>query len=265
MAVIRRPVRLRPIRAFLIGMFAVPLVSVVGLWAFVTVTTVRSAINNHNFNSTSRAITSKGALLTVGLTEERAQTYLWLIADTKTAKNSMLGTRNLVNGAFAAARSSFNAGGLPLSAAADSALRAFFSDLGQLAAIRASVDSGAMDPTAAFQAYTRIIDAEFRYYYSAIQDTGGTLAQPSIGSADAAYADEMANREAVLADGALANGGTLSAAAQQAFTGAAANRRLLMNDVTTLLPPAMSAAYVSIEKSAPYRQFQAMENQITSS
>jgi signal transduction histidine kinase len=122
-----------------------------------------------------------------------------------------------------------------------------------------------MGPAAAFQAYTAIIDAEFHYYYSAIQDTGGLLAQPSIGAADAAYALEMANREVVLADGALADGGYLSAAAEQAFTGAAANRRLLMNQVITLMPPSMSAAYVSIENSAPYQQFQAMENQITSS
>ncbi len=265
MAVIRRRVRSRRIRFFLIGMFAVPLVSVVGLWAFLTSITVTSAINSHNFNSTSRAITTKGALLSVGLTQEREQTYLWLVTGRKTAKNSVVASRTLVNGALASARSSLNAGGLPLTPAAESALRAFFSDLGQLTAIRAAVDSGAMSPPAAFQAYSGIIDAEFRYYYSAIQDTGGTLAQPSIGSADAAYADEMATREVVLADGALADQGSLSAAAQQEFAGAAANRRLLMNDVITLLPPSMSAAYVSIENSAPYRQFQGLENVIISS
>jgi signal transduction histidine kinase len=264
MAVIRRRVRSRPIRYFLIGMFAVPLISVVGLWAFLTSITVNNAINDHNFNSTSRAITSKGALLSLGLTEERAQSYLWLIADRKTAKNSLLSARALVSEAVASARS-LNAGGLPLAPAAQSALQSWFSDLGRIGAIRSAVDSGAMSPSAAFSAYTGLIDAEFHYYYSAIQDTGGTLAQPSIGSADAAYANEMANREAVLADGALADHGTFSAAAQQAFAGAAANRQLLMNDVVALLPPTMSAPYVSIENSASYRQFQALEQQIISS
>jgi signal transduction histidine kinase len=265
MAVIRRRVRSRPIRFFLIGVFAVPLVSVVGLWAFLTSITVTSAVNDHNFNSTSRAITSKGALLSLGLTQERAQTYLWLVADRKTAKNSLLSARTLVSEALVTARTALNAGGLPLAPAAQSALQTWFSDLGRLTAIRAAVDSGAMSPAAAFGAYTGLIDAEFHYYYSAIQDTGGILAQPSIGSADAAYADEMASREAVLADGALADHGILSPAAQQAFTGAAADRQLLMNDVIALLPPNMSAAYVSIENSSQYRQFQAMEQQIISS
>jgi signal transduction histidine kinase len=246
-------------------MFAVPLVSVVGLWAFLTSITVTSAVNNHNFNSTTRAIVSKGALLSLGLMGEREQTYLWLVADRKTAGNSLLTARETVNESLSGALALAGASGIPLSGAAESAMHSWYSDLGQLANIRAAVDSGAMGPSTAFQAYTGIIDAEFRYYYSAIQDTGGLLAQPSIGAADAAYALEMANRETVLADGAFADHGLMSAAAQQAFTGAAANRRLLMNQVVALLPPSMSAAYVSIENSAPYRQFQALENQITSS
>ena len=246
-------------------MFAVPLVSVIGLWAFTTSITATSAINNHNFNSASRAIGSKGALLSLGLSDERAQTYLWLAAGRRTAKTPLTAARNLVNEALPGGRTSVGAGNIPLSPAAASALQGWFSDLGQLAAIRAAADSGTMSPLAAFEAYTNIIDAEFHYYYSAIQDPGGTLGQPSIGASDGAYALEMADRETVLADGAFADRGLLSAAAGQSFTAAAANRRLLMNDAITLLPASMSADYLSIENSAPYRQFQAMENQITSS
>jgi signal transduction histidine kinase len=264
MAVIRRRVRSRPIRLFLIGMFAVPLVSVIGLWAFTTSITAASAISNHNFNSASRAIGSKGALLSLGLSDERAQTYLWLVAGRRTAKTSLTAARNLVNEALPGGRTSVGAGDIPLSPAAASALQAWFSDLGRLAAIRAAADSGTVSPLAAFEAYTSIIDAEFHYYYSAIQDPGGTLSQPSIGASDGAYALEMADRETVLADGAFADRGMLSAAAGQSFAAAAANRRLLMNDAITLLPASMSADYVNIENSAPYRRFQAMENQITS-
>lgn len=246
-------------------MFAVPLVSVIGLWAFTTSITATSAISNHNFNSASRAIGSKGALLSLGLSDERAQTYLWLVAGRRTAETSLIAARNLVNEALPGGRTSVGAGDIPLSPAAASALQAWFSDLGQLGAIRAAADSGTMSPLAAFEAYTNIIDAEFHYYYSAIQDPGGTLSQPSIGASDGAYALEMADRETVLANGAFADRGMLSAAAGQSFTAAAANRRLLMNDAITLLPASMSADYQSIENSAQYRQFQAMENQITSS
>ena len=103
MAETRRRVRSRPIRLLLIGMFAVPLVSVIGLWAFLTSITVSNAVNNHNFNSATRAIVSKGALLSLGLTGERAQTYLWLIGGGKTPGNSMIGARNLVNQALSGA------------------------------------------------------------------------------------------------------------------------------------------------------------------
>ena len=246
-------------------MFAVPLISVMGLWAFITSITATSAINNHNFSSASRAIGSKGALLSLGLTDERAQTYLWLVAGRSTPDSSVLTARNLVNEALRGAETSLSSGPIPMLPAAASAFHAWFSDLGQLGAIRAAVDSGAMSPLAAFQSYTTIIDAEFQYYFSAIQDPGSTLSQPSIGASDGAYALEMADRETVLADGALADRGMLSAAAGQSFIAAAASRRLLMNDAVTLLPASMSAAYASIENSAQYRQFQTMENQITSS
>jgi len=265
MAVLRRRVRSRPVRLFLIGMLAVPLVSLVGLWAFATSITAISAIDNHNYNSTSRAITSRGALLSVGLTDERAQTYLWLAAGQKTADNSMIASRRLVDQALPSARASLTAGGIPFTPAAESAFRAWGAELGRLPEIRSAVDSGTMTPSAAFEAYTTIIDGEFDTYYSAVQDAGAALAQPAIGATDAAYADEMANREAVLVDGALADHGTLSTAARRAFAVAAANRKLLMDEVRTLLPTSMSAAYAAIANSAQYRQFQAMENQITAS
>ena len=50
MAIIRRPIRSWPIRLFLIGMFAVPLVSLVGLWAFAASVTVPDAVSDHNYN-----------------------------------------------------------------------------------------------------------------------------------------------------------------------------------------------------------------------
>ena len=63
---------------------------------------------------------------------------------------------------FPAAEAALHAGQGRLSAQSRSALNALITDLGQLGTIRAAVDSGAMSPPAAFQAYSGIIDAEFR-------------------------------------------------------------------------------------------------------
>ena len=98
MAIVRRPVRSRPIRLFLIGMFAVPLVSLVGLWAFAASITVNSAISDHNYNVSIAAINSGEKELTVELPTEQQQTYLWLVTGRKTSEAPLLATRKLVDG-----------------------------------------------------------------------------------------------------------------------------------------------------------------------
>ena len=93
MAVFRRPVRSRPIRLFLISMFAVPLVSLVALWAFAASVTVPAAISDHNYNVNSVALTGPDiATLTTLLPTEQAQTYLWLLSGRQAPKSSRTST-----------------------------------------------------------------------------------------------------------------------------------------------------------------------------
>ena len=62
-----RPVRSRPIRLFLIIMLAVPLVSLVALWAFAASITVRGAISDHTYNTSVTALTTTIEPLTIEL------------------------------------------------------------------------------------------------------------------------------------------------------------------------------------------------------
>ena len=95
MAFFRRPVRSRPIRLFLISMFAVPLVSLLALWGFAASITVRSAINDHEYNVGGPQPSSSGVRgLIIGLPQERVQSYLWLISGRTASKASLLATRN---------------------------------------------------------------------------------------------------------------------------------------------------------------------------
>ena len=75
----KRPVRSRPIRVFLISMFAVPLVSLLALWGFAASITVSNAISDHRYNASATAIASGVRSLTVELPQERVQSYLWLL------------------------------------------------------------------------------------------------------------------------------------------------------------------------------------------
>src|SRR6516165_11090143 len=104
MAFFRRPVRSRPIRLFLISMFAVPLVSLLALWGFAASITVRSAISDHEYNVSAGAIASGVRGLTIGLPQERAQSYLWLISNRTTPKASMLAARQIVDQGIPAVR-----------------------------------------------------------------------------------------------------------------------------------------------------------------
>jgi signal transduction histidine kinase len=265
MAFFRRPVRSRPIRLFLISMFAVPLVSLVALWGFAASITVRSAISDHQYNVEAAAISSGVRGLIIGLPQERVQSYLWLISGRTAPKASLLAARHLVDQEIPAVRAALNAQRGLLSAQSTSELNALFTELGQLGTTRAAIDSGAMSPPAAFGVYSTIIDHLFLYFDASIQDRGASLTGISVGAADSGYAFEMTTREIALVGGALLDRGQMSETARTLFASSVANRRLLMNETLALMTPSLSAGYVSLENSPAYRQFQIMESQILAS
>ena len=265
MAFFRRPVRSRPIRLFLISIFAVPLVSLVALWGFAASITVSNAISDHEYNVSAAAIASGVRGLTVELPQERLQSYLWLIGGRMSSNASLLATRKAVDQGIPVARAALHAEQGQLSAASRSAQNALFTQIGQLGKIRAAIDAGAMSPSAAFAAYSSIVDDLYGFFDSAIQDRGASLTGVSVGAADTGYATEMAGREAALVGGALLDHGQMSAQVRQQFASSAANRRLLMNESLALLTPSLRAGFVRIENSPSYQQFQAMESQILAS
>ena len=258
-----RPARSRPIRLFLIAMLAVPLVSLVALWAFAASITVRGAISDHTYNTSVTSLTTAMEPLTIELPAEREASYLWLISDRRSSEASLLATRRIVDEAIPAASSTLQTGSL--FADSRSAINALFAQLAQLGRIRAAIDSGAMSPQAAFQAYSGMMDAEFRFFKSSLQYRPSSLAEISIGTVDAAYAYELARREATLVAGALDDGGQMSAPARQLFASSAASRSLLMNDVLVFLTPDLRAPYLSVVNSPGYQEYQAMENRILAS
>ena len=265
MAFFRRPARSRPIRLFLISIFAVPLVSLVALWGFAASITVDSAVHDHYYNQGVTIITSGFASLTAGLPQERAQSYLWLSSDRATSNTSLLAARKLVDQGIPAARDAMAPAQDQLSDQSRADLNAMFGDLAQLGKIRAQVDSGTMSPLDAFQAYTKIIDDQWQFYFAGIKNNGSPFADVSIGSTDMSYALEMGAREAVLVGGALMDRGQLSGAARQQFAASVESRRNLMSVALALLTPDLGAPYASITASPQYQALQDMEDQISAS
>src|ERR1700759_2443518 len=94
MAVNQRPVRSRPIRLFLVIMFAVPLLSLIGLWAFAASITVPQAIADHQYNVNSVAVTGPAVgALTNGLPAEQEETYIWLLSGRQAPQTTLAATR----------------------------------------------------------------------------------------------------------------------------------------------------------------------------
>src|SRR5512146_1741118 len=196
MAVIRRPVRSRPVRLFLISMFAVPLLSLVGLWAFATSITVPQAIADHQYYVNSEAVTGPAVgALTNGLPAEQEETYIWLLSGRQAAKAALVATRESNTKVLPAAEAMLRAGGGPLSAGSKRNLDALEADLRGLPIIRQSVDAGTMTPAAAFQAYGAIIDAQFQLYYAESLQRGNSLQPIGLGSTDAGLATELLSGE----------------------------------------------------------------------
>jgi signal transduction histidine kinase len=265
MAAIRRPVRSRPIRLFLISMFAVPLVSLVGLWAFSAILTVPGAISDHSFSVYSSTLTSPAvATLTLALPTEQQETYLWLLSGRKSSESSLLATRATISKVLPAAESALQTLGDNASTTTVTDLNAVEAGLRRIPSIRQSVDAGTISPAAAFQAYSDVIDAQYQTYYASTLDRDDSLEAAGIGTIDTVLALELGSREAVLVDGALQyNRGQLDTAARQLFISSAASRQLLMNQALSVLPSSLRGSYAALVSTAAYRQFQALESQIT--
>jgi signal transduction histidine kinase len=263
---VKRPVRSRPIRVFLISMFAVPLISLLALWGFAASITVSNAISDHRYNASATAIASGVRSLTVELPQERVQSYLWLLGGRTSSNASMLATRKAVDKGIPVVRAALSAEQGQLSAASRSAQSALFNHIAQLGKIRAAIDAGTMSPSAAFAAYDTIVDDLYSFFDSAIQDRGASLAGISVGAADSGYATELAGREAALVGGAFLDGGQMSPAVRQQFVASAANRHLMMNEALALMTPDLRAGFLNLQERSPaYQQFEAMESQVLAS
>jgi signal transduction histidine kinase len=265
MAFFRRPVRSRPIRLFLISMFAVPLVSLVALWSFAASITVSNAINDQHYNSGVTIIETGFASLTAGLPQEQAQSYVWLSSDRTMSDTALLAARKLVDKGISAARNAIAPVQGQLSTQSRSALNALFTKLGQIGEIRTAIDAGTMSPAAAFTAYSNMVDAQWQFYFASANNDGSTFADVSIGGTDMSYALVMGAREAVLVGGALVDRGQMNATARQQFASSVANRRNLMSVALALLTPDLGAPYAGITASPQYQAFQNMEDQISAS
>ena len=263
MALARRQTRSRPIRLLLTGVFALPLISLAVLWGFAAHVTLTSATRDHNYDSANRAISPAIQPVLFNLAAERDQAYGWLLTGNRPPSAALEATRSRTDQAVARARNGYESVRNLLSAQGQAGLSGLYAALGQLGGIRTAIDSGAMSPIAAFEAYSGIADYVLHYMKGAPQAEVGPIYQVTIGAMDSDYALEMAGREAALAGAALAARRPMSDSVRELFASTAASRRLLVGDSLALLNPDLRAAYAGALTED--QRLTALENQISAS
>jgi signal transduction histidine kinase len=264
MAAIRRPVRSRSIRVLLIGMFAVPLVSLLVMWLIASLLTVPKALDAQTYKNNSAQSNSPAiATISFEVPTERADTYLWLLSGRKASKAGLLKDRAAIDAAMPAAIASFRANDNHLSASSSAQENQLIGQLQRLPSIRKAADSGTLTASAAFADFNTVIDAQYTAYDSSINQRGSVLVAESLGSVDAAYVLEEASRETAIADGAfLFEKGRMTPAEHQLFVASAADRTQLLAQALATLPPQEQTNYLAVTQLPNTKQFVALEAQI---
>jgi signal transduction histidine kinase len=250
-----------PIRPTLVGIFTVPLISLVLLWTFAAYASIANAAHAHGYRNVAPQVAS--AL--TGLAVEREQSYIWLTADRRSAEAPLAASRVQTDKAVTEARAALNSVLAQYTQLAAVQLNVFYDQLDRLNLIRAEVNAGTITPAAVLAAYDGIVDAAFHFFDATVQSADPTLAQDSAAITDAEYAEEMTGRELALVDGSLAARGHFGADVRALFASTAAKRQLLVSDALALMGPDLRPAYAAANNSAVYQRFATLESQIATS
>jgi signal transduction histidine kinase len=260
------PARTRSMRLTLTTLLIVPLVSLVALWGFAASVTLGNALRDRNYNH----LVSTGAKvydqLETRLAEERLQTFIYLSTGRRSPVAPLTAARAQTNALLVSYRRNQESTRGDSPASLEQAGNILAAQLAKIPGIRAGVDSGALSPSAAFQAYSGLVDAEFALF-QATGSIGLNLAvyAQTAASIQAARALEDLGREITLMAGAAAGGGEMSIEDRQLFASAVAGQRLLIGDAIAGMTPQSRLGIQRLYASPAYHQLAAMENTIDAS
>lgn len=253
----RTSARLRPrsVRAKIVSLLMLPIVSLMALWGFAAVTTASS------IGDTERAKDVNAELLApVG-------DFVTALQGERTAALSGVGVgaaRKATDRASTALLDGINASSSDaalLDASLPERIDTLKADAGRLAALRSEAGSKGASPSTTYTKYTTIVDDAFSVTGGLTGDEGTDAASDARVVLELARAREaLAQERALLA--AAGAGGTLSREQYALFIGAVATQRELLEPAVDDLKATHQAAYQEILHSDGYARVQAVENRV---
>ncbi|MFD6225349.1 nitrate- and nitrite sensing domain-containing protein [Streptomyces sp. NPDC060232] len=256
----RLRLRLRPatVRAKIVSLLMVPVVSLLALWAFATVNTAQDIARLARVQQVDSEIRAPVAAAVTELQAER-RAAVRLLADPATDPGALDQQARRTDSAVRSLRLGDR------HTVADSGdyrsdtvirLDAFVVAAEALGSARKDITDRRATPEAAFAIYTRVVDAAF-----AVNGSLSGAEHPELGPdarvlLDFARAAELLSRE----DALLALPGQRSAETLRQLTGAIESRRALTETAARDLPAAQQDAWQSVAKSASYADLTGAED-----
>ncbi|MGE5135986.1 MAG: nitrate- and nitrite sensing domain-containing protein [Gemmatimonadota bacterium] len=259
-----RPARTRPIRSTLAALLIVPLLSLVVLWVYQTVTTAGDAISRHYYAIQYTQTSASGQALLTQIAAERRLSSILLSGPPSASRDPLNAQRARTDSAAAAFRRdalSAQAQGA-LGTDARQSLGELLTDLSRLPAIRSVIDTGHAGPLTMLQAYDTISNACFSFLGSQATSTTIDFSQQAEATLDVSRALDLARREDALVAAAVAAHGRMTPGERGLFAQTVGSQRLLEGQSVEEMPPSLADPFQQLFASPAYGAFAGMEDQL---
>ena len=250
------------IRTRIYFLVAIPLLTVIGLYAFVLYTTVGNAINLRRAPALINATSVPAAVFDTFVQNERKASLVYLAAPTAANRAQLAAAQTATAQAFPSFHAKMTSPATTQAATTSETqvINGMLADIGALSGIRSQVSARVIQPDQAFAAYSKIITDELNLFLK----ENASLTDISAATQSMAVIDTTEAREALLQEDALISAAIaahrLSPATRVQFTQLAGARKItIQNGLSRLHPPNLASFEGPLNQAAP----PATQNELT--
>jgi signal transduction histidine kinase len=249
------------LRIFLL--VAIPILSLIGLYAFTATITASSAISLAQSRTVKDTVATPVGNVESAIDAERLTAVLYLAAPVPQNLAALQAEERKTDQAVAGFRRASAAAAGSASAAEQQAFATMSADLAGLGALRSKVASRGISRPAAVAAYDSIVNQDYAVLVQIIlqQDTNVTLATQSLALARTSKVVDLLLQEDALVLGDTASR-SFSAADRQQFTQLVGGRRNLYAQILSDFAPAYRAIYDKVLGPGLTAPLEAFENRV---
>ncbi|MFB4304412.1 nitrate- and nitrite sensing domain-containing protein [Actinomadura sp. NTSP31] len=253
--------RLHPVRYRISLLLILPLVSLVGLWAFAATLSLGSALNEIALTRVVDRITKPAGSAGVLLQQERAAAAAVLAQNTDQARQRLTSAEATTDAAI----SLFHTQAIPAAKKElDRTAQRLMDDLDQryrtIGELRTKVHAGTITPADAIKEYDGLSDSTSRTFGSVVKADNAEVFHTSAALVNTYRSSDFTLREDALLTVAASRGGRMTVAEHTAFIEAAGNRRQSTEIALTSLSSAVHQRLQPLLQSPQYARYQTLEN-----